>query len=132
MGSDLLEVFMESSADWPGGPVDNLMALCRSMIVPKNSGIQNIMPNIIKSMNRAKLLRPPYRTIAMSKAKEALYGMASISSENSAMNREINTSRQAQTFNTNVGQNKDGYDEMIYGKQYLKNNPRGKTDSLAF
>lgn len=130
MGSDVLEVLIESSADLPGQSADTLMLLARSMILQRNSGVQNVFPNIVKAINRARLLRPPYRQYALSKAKEALYGVASISSEGGLMLKEINTTRQSTSIATNTGQPKNDWDEILYGKKFLQNNPRGKSADL--
>lgn len=131
MVSDIYETLIESSAEQPGQSADTLMLLARSLIVPRNSGIQNVLPVIIKSINRARLLRPPYRQYALAKAKEALYGIAGISSEGGAMLKEINTTRQSLSSYSNTGQPVGPYDEMFYGDKYLKNNPRGAKNDLT-
>lgn len=130
MGSEIYDILHDSSADLPGQSADNLMMLARSMIVPKNSGIQNILPHIIKSINRARMLRPPYRQYALQKAKEALYGIAAISSENGALLREMNTTRSAQSMSVNQGPAVTDWDRMFYGNEHLKNNPKAKKDGL--
>ncbi len=131
MGSDILEVMKTSAQDIDGGPVDPIMMLAKSSPVPMNSGIQNVFPNIIKAVNRARLLRPPYRQIAIQKAKEALYGLASIGSEGNQFLREMNTTRQSiSTPGFNVGQKANWFDDYLYGDK-LKNNPKDKSDAMG-
>lgn len=131
MASDLFEIIMESSAWEAGGKVDNMMALAKSMFVPKNSGVQNVFPDLMRALHRARMLRPPYRTYAIQKAKELIYGIAAISSENGMMVRELNTQRMSRTMmDTNVGQAATAFDEYLYGKDYLKNNPRSKDPDI--
>lgn len=134
MENALFEIVMESSAWKPGGKVDNMMALARSMFVPKNSGIQNVFPDLMRALHRARMLRPPYRTYAIQKAQELIYGIASISSENGVMVRELNTSRMQRQagLDTNTGQMATDLDEYLYGKEYLKNNPKSKEAPISF
>lgn len=130
----LFEIFMEGSAWKPGGKVDNMMALARSMFVPKNSGIQNVFPLLTRSLHNARMLRPPYRTYAIQKAQENIYGVASISSENGVMIRELNTSRLQRQggLDPNTGQDATYLDEYLYGKEYLKNNKKTNAPIMEF
>ena len=130
MTSDILEVLITSSQDMDGGNTDPLMVLAKTSPVQRNSGIQNVFPHVIKTLNRAKLLRPPYRQIAIQKAKEAFYGIASIGSEGGAYLKELNTQRTSQSLNMGAarGQPASPFDKYLYGKDYLKNNPNGGDD----
>ena len=131
MPSDTLEVLLTSCQEIDGGTTDTMMMLAKTSPVPLNSGIQNVFPTVVQALNRAKLLRPPYRQIAMQKAKEYLYGIVSIGSENGMYLKELNTQRIAQTtMGRLVGQKAGPMDEYMYGKGYLENNPKGKDDSL--
>ncbi len=123
---------MTSSQEIDGGPVDPLMVLAKTSPVPMNSGIQNVFPDVIKAINRAKLLRPPYRQIAIQKAKESLYGIGSIGSENASYLKELNTTRLEQKSTGIVqGQKANAFDRYLYGKDYLKNNPQGNDNDLG-
>jgi len=129
--SDTLEVLLTSCQEIDGGTTDTMMMLAKTSPVPLNSGIQNVFPTVVQALNRAKLLRAPYRQIAIQKAKEYLYGIVSIGSEGGMYLKELNTQRLAQTqMGRLIGQKAGPMDEYMYGKSYLENNPKGKDDSL--
>jgi len=131
MPSDILEVLLTSSQEIDGGATDTMMVLAKTSPVPLNSGVQNVWPTVVQALNRAKLLRPPYRQIAIQKAKEYLYGIVSIGSEGGMYLKELNTQRIAQTsMGKLVGQKAGPMDEYLYGKNYLENNPKGADDKL--
>ena len=134
MPSEILEVLMTSSQDTDGGLTDPFMVLAKTSPVQMNSGIQNVFPHVINAIARAKLLRPPYRDIAINSAKSALYGIASIGSENGAYLKELNTQRTSQSINMGQarGQPASAFDKYLYGKDHLANNPKGKDESMMF
>lgn len=126
--SAVLEVLTESSAELAGGQPDPLMIFAKTSPTPRNSGAQNVFPKIVKLRDRALRMRPPFQQLAKQIAKQALYGYAAIGSENAMYLRELNTQRMSQTnFTPNTGQAADEMDDYIYGKGYLKNNPRKKS-----
>ena len=115
MPSDVMETMITSCQEVDGGAVDTLLVLAKTSPVPVNSGIQNIWPDAIRAINRAKLLRPPYRQLALNKAKEVIYGIASIGSENGAYLKEMNTTRtQISQMGTITGQKATDLDNYLY------------------
>jgi hypothetical protein len=130
--SDLFEWLIEGSMDPVTKQLNSRLVLPRGLIVPKNSGIQNVWANMMHTLGRARRFKPPFREYAIDMAMADVEGCASISSENGAMIREFNTSRMAQPLGTNIGQPKTEMDEFLYGKEYLKNNPKEKGSWLKF
>ena len=126
MASDLLDVTLDSSADYAGGRPDPLMLFFKTSPIPRNSGAQTVVPKIIKLRNRAKRLRPPLKQHILDMAKEYLYAYASIGGEAGFYIRELNTNRIAQNnmMSTNVGPPVNALDEWFNGK--MPNNPQSK------
>lgn len=112
--------------------LNSRLVLPRGLIVPKNSGIQNVWADMMHTLGRARRFKPPLREYAIDMAMADVEGCASISSENGAMIREFNTSRMANPMGTNIGQPKTEMDEFLYGKEYLKNNPKEKGSWLKW
>lgn len=130
--SEIYNAILESSAEVPGGPGDPMLLTAKLSPTPKNSGAQNAFPKIIRAMNRAKRMRPPFRKYAMEMAKEWLYGYAAIGGENGMVLRELNTQRSSQTLMTpNTGQKAGPWDRYFYG-DHVKNNPQTNQDDLGF
>ena len=96
------------------------------LIVPKNSGIQNVYPDTIRAIESAKRLKPPLREYVIAIAEAYYKGMLAISSENGAFARELTTSRVSGPIGTNVGPPVIPLDEYMYGKELTKNNPKEK------
>ena len=131
MPTDIFNAVMESAAEFPGGPSDNLMVFAKTSPVPRNSGAQVVLPKIIKTLNRAKRFRPPVRDHMIAMAKEDLIGYATIGSENGFILRELNTQRvSTQNMGINEGPAMSPWDDYLYGQKYTKNNPKGGDDFL--
>ena len=129
VGSDLFELTLEGARDPLTQKLDQHLILPMTLIVPKNSNIQIVYSDIIHSLERAKRFKPPFREYAVNMCLADLQGMISISSESGAFIREFNTIRQSVPVGAVTGQPATWFDQYIYGKEKLKNNP--KTDNLG-
>lgn len=131
MGSDLYNGLLESCSWYPGQQADPLLVMAKLSPVPRNSGAQNVLPEIMAAMNRAKRLREPLRTHAINMAREPVYGYAAIGGEGGFLVKELNTQRISQTqMGTNIGQAATPTDNWLYGKKYLENNPQKRDDAF--
>lgn len=100
------------------------MLLPRGFIVPKNSNIQLVWPDIKYALARAKRFKPPFREYAIELALNDLEGVAAIGSEQGAFIREFNTTRGHINPGQVEGQPATWFDEYVYGKDRMKNNPK--------
>ena len=123
-GSDLLEITLEGARDPITGKLNQLLILPRTLIVPKNSGIQVVYADIIHALERAKRFKPPFRELAINIALADLQGMIAISSELGAYIKEFNTVRSSVPIGQVTGQAATWVDEWFYGKDKFKNNPK--------
>lgn len=129
MGSDQFELTLEGSRDPVTGKLQNKFILPRTLIVPKNSNIQTVYDDVIHSIERAKRFKPPFREYAIAMAEADLQGMIAISSEQGAFVREFNTVRSSIPMGQVQGQPATWFDDYVYGKEKMKNNPKVKGDS---
>lgn len=100
------------------------MLMPRGFIVPKNSNIQTVWPDLKDCISRAKRFKPPFREYAVELAINNLEGVAAIASEGGAFVREFNTVRGHIPTGQVEGQPATWFDEYVYGKEKLKNNPK--------
>lgn len=132
-GSGFFEATLQACTDPLTGRIDNELLEARLIIVPRNSGVQNVTADIQHAMARARRFPPPFRNYAMAMARADKIGMVSISSEQGAYAREFNTTRSASiNVGTNTGPQVSDWDEMLYGKNYVKNNPKEKKKGGLF
>jgi hypothetical protein len=132
MPTDLFELTLEGARHPVTGKIDSHLILPRTLIVPKNSNIQVVYSDIIHSLERAKRFKPPFREYAIRMALADLEGMISISSEQGAFIREFNTVRSSVPVGQVQGQPATWFDEYVYGKQKLKNNPKTEDLGIGF
>lgn len=121
---DVFEFAIESSRDPITQRLNQSLLLPRGFIVPKNSNIQLVWPDIKNSIARAKRFKPPFRDFAIEIALNDLEGIAAIASEGGAFIREFNTMRGHIPTGQVEGQPATWFDEYVYGKDKLKNNPK--------
>lgn len=121
---DVFEFAIESSRDPITQKLNQSLLLPRGFIVPKNSNIQLVWPDIKNSIARAKRFKPPFRDFAIELALNDLEGVAAIASEQGAFIREFNTVRGHIPAGQVEGQPATWFDEYVYGKEKLKNNPK--------
>lgn len=131
-GSDLFELTLEGARDPISQRMDQHLILPRTMIVPKNSDVQTVYSNVVHSLERAKRFKPPFREYAIQMCLADLQGMISISSEGGAFIREFNTIRQSVPIGTNQGQTATWFDNYVYGKEKMKNNPQTNDLGIGF
>lgn len=131
-GSDLFELTLEGARDPISQRMDQHLILPRTLIVPKNSNIQIVYSDIVHSLERAKRFKPPFREYAIEMCLADLQGMISISSEGGAFIREFNTIRQSVPIGTNTGQTATWFDNYVYGKEKMKNNPQTQDLGIGF
>lgn len=124
MGSDLFEITIEGARDPLTQKLNQRLLLPRTLIAPKNSNIQMVYSDIMHSLERAKRFKPPFREMAIEMVYSDLEGMISISSEQGAFVREFNTVRSSVPVGQVQGQPATWFDEYVYGKDKLKNNPK--------
>ena len=124
MPGELFEWALEGARDPVSGRLNQRLILPRTAMVPKNSNIQLVWPDIMDAIARAKRFKPPFRNYAIEMAMNDLEGVLSISSEQGAFVREFSTMRAAAPMGQVTGQPATWFDEYVYGKQKLKNNPK--------
>lgn len=130
-GSGFFEATIEAATDPITGKVDNDLLASKLLIVPRNSGIQVVSSDITHAESIAKRFKFPFRKFAMEMARADKIGMTSISSEQGAYAHEFNTVRSSSvSVGTNVGPQVDDWDAYLYGKDYIKNNPKKKNQGL--
>lgn len=130
-GSGFFEATIEAATDPITGKVDNDLLASKLLIVPKNSGIQVVSSDITHAESIAKRFKFPFRKFAMEMARADKIGMTSISSEQGAYAHEFNTVRSSSvSVGTNTGPQVDDWDAYLYGKDYIKNNPKKKNQGL--
>ena len=119
-----------SSARKAGGKAEPRMLRVRSIIVPRNSGIQTIVPEIYDAMLEADNMEPRFRPFAVAKIENRELGMCSLSSEAGDMLKMGQTSRTVHHMETvNRGPPASKMDRWLY-KEKLNNNPSGEYDKL--
>jgi len=129
---DVFEFAIESSRDPITQRLNQSLLLPRGFIVPKNSNIQLVWPDIKNSIARAKRFKPPFRDFAIELALNDLEGIAAIASEGGAFIREFNTMRGHIPVGQVEGQPATWFDEYVYGKDKLKNNPKDPSMGIEF
>ena len=132
MPGELFELTLEGARDPVSGRMNQSFILPRTLIVPKNSNIQLVYPDVKDSIARAKRFKPPFREYAIEMAFNDLEGIISIASEQGAFVREFNTVRSSVPIGGVQGQPATWFDEYVYGKQKLKNNPKQAGLGLDF
>lgn len=130
-GSGFFEATIEAATDPITGKVDNDLLASKLLIVPRNSGVQVVSSEISHAESIAKRFKFPFRKFAMDMARSDKIGMTSISSEMGAYAHEFNTVRSSSvSVGTNTGPQVDDWDAYLYGKEYIKNNPKKKNQGL--
>lgn len=129
MGQEITSILQDSSAEIPGGSAEPQMLFARSIIVPRNSGVQNVFAMIQSALLRAQNFKPPYRKYGVALVNARKLGLAAISSEGGDMLKAINTTRTEQMLGAkNIGPSVSPSDVFFYGKENTKNNPKGADD----
>lgn len=131
MGTDLFELAIEGARDPHTQRLNQKLILPRTLIAPKDSGIQMVYSDIMHSIERARRFKPPFREYAIEIAEKDLEGLISISSEQGAFVREFNTVRTSVPVGGNTGPPATWFDEYVYGKDKFKNNPKDKGDAFG-
>lgn len=129
MGTDLFELAIEGARDPHTQRLNQRFILPRTLIAPKDSGIQMVYADIMQTIERARRFKPPFREYALEIAEKDLEGLIAISSEQGAFVREFNTIRSSVPVGQNQGPPATWFDEYVYGKDKFKNNPKVKDDS---
>lgn len=129
--SALYSIIIEGSRDPLTENVNYRFILPRTLIVPKNSGIQVVYSNLSHSLARAQRFKEPFRTEAIKAVMADYEGLISISSEGGANLREFNTTRGPVGVGSNEGPGVTFLDEYVDSaisgqKGRLKNNPKKK------
>lgn len=124
MTEEMFQWSLEGSRDPVTQKLNNKLILPRSFMLPKNSNIQLVYPDVMNSIARAKRFKPPLREYLLELAENHLAGILSISSEQGAFLREFNTTRGAASMGQVVGQPVTWWDEYVLGKEKTKNNPK--------
>lgn len=132
MVGELFELTLEGARDPISGRMNQRLILPRTAMVPKNSNIQLVWPDVMNSISRAKRFKPPFRDYAIELAMNHLEGILAIASEQGAFVREFNTVRSSAPMGQNVGQPATWFDEYVYGKEKMKNNPKAKGLGMDF
>jgi len=130
-GGELFELSLEGSRNPISGRMDQSLLLPRTFIVPKNSNIQLVYPDVLNSIARAKRFKPPFRELALDLAENHLRGILAVSSEQGAFIREFNTMRSSVPVGQVTGQPVTWWDEYVLGKDATKNNPKAQGGMIA-
>jgi len=102
----------------------------RSLSLPRNSGVQTIVPLLYDAMMDADSMEPRFRAFAVDKVKNKELGIASLSSEGADMLKLLQTQRQVHHMESrNIGPPASKMDRWMY-KEKLNNNPSGEYDKL--
>lgn len=129
-GGELFELSLEGSRNPTTGEMDQGLILPRTFIVPKNSNIQLVYPDVLNSIARAKRFKPPLREMLLELATNHLKGILAISSEQGAYIREFNTVRSSVPVGTVTGPPVTWWDEYVLGKDKTKNNPKSNSGMM--
>ena len=117
-------ILSEASTSESGGLAEHDSLKVKTLIVPKNSGIQTVVPMIYDALSTAEGMEARYRPFALKRVKNRILGLESMSSENGSMWKAITTTTQ-RTFveNVNRGPSPSKMDNWLYGKKNFRNNP---------
>lgn len=119
-----------SSAKKAGGKAEPRMLRVRSLITPRNSGVQNIVPELYDAMTEAENMEPRLRPFMVAKVESRELGLCSISSEGGDMLKMGQTQRNVHTMEQiNRGPPASKMDRWMY-KEKLQHNPSGEYDKL--
>ncbi len=91
-----------------------------------------VYADVMHSLERAKRFKPPFRQQAIEMALPDLQGMIAISSEGGAFIREFNTIRSSVPVGQVQGQQATWFDDYVYGKDKMKNNPHTNDLGIGF
>lgn len=124
-------IITDSSATVPGGPAIPKKLRYRTLIVPRNSGIQSVASKISRAMVIAQSFKSDFRPFAEKLVDARDDGLISLSSEGGALLQELNTTRHKESLNyVNTGPPVTPWDKWLHGKQFGKNNPEGRDPPL--
>ena len=119
MSSDIRALYERASTGIIGPDADGDYLKALSLIIPKNSGIQNVWSPISTTKHLAKHFHWKFSKHALALINSREKGVVSISSENGGGLKMINTSRheQVMTGKNQSLQKADAWDKVFYGNQ---------------
>lgn len=111
--------------------VDYTLILPRTLIVPKDSGIQEVYSNLSHALARAQRFKEPFRSQAIKMVMADFKGLIAIGSERGAMIREFNANGGSIPIGSNEGPPATWLDRYFHenlkgDKGKLKNNPEAQ------
>ena len=124
MSSDIRALYERASTGISGPDADGDYLKSLSLIVPKNSGIQNVWSRIQTTKHLAKHFHWKFANHALSLVLAREKGIVAITSENGGGLKMINTSRHEQVM-TGINQSlqkPDAWDKMFYGYKKFDGN----------
>lgn len=132
----LYNLTIEGSRNPITDEVDYTLILPRTLIVPKDSGIQEVYSSLEHTLARAQRFKEPFRSQAIKMAMADFKGLISIGSERGAYIREFGAGGSSIAVGQNEGQPATWldryYHETLKGeKGKLKNNPEEKGLGLS-
>lgn len=100
----LYHLTLEGSRNPITDRVDYTLILPRTLIVPKDSGIQEVYSNLEHALRRAQNFKEPFRSQAIKMVLADFKGLISIGSERGAYIREFNSNGNPIAIGSNEGQ----------------------------
>jgi len=126
-------ILSEASTSIEGGIAEHDSLKVKTLIVPRNSGIQTVVPMIYDALSTAEGMEARYRPFALKRVKNRILGLESMSSENGSMWKAITTTTQRSFVeNVNRGPSPSKMDKFFYGAKNFKNNPGVNTKDDLF
>lgn len=117
-------ILSEASTSEEGGIAEHDSLKVKTLIVPKNSGIQTVVPMIYDALSTAEGMEARFRMYAVKRVKNRILGLESMSSEMGNMWKALTTTtNRSFVESVNRGPSPSKTDSWLYGKKNFKNNP---------
>lgn len=124
MSSDIRALYERASTGRVGPDADGDYLKSLSLIIPKNSGIQNVWSRILNTKHLSNHFHWKFARHALALVSSREKGVVSITSENGGGLKMMNTSRHEQVMtgkNTSM-QKADAWDKVFYGNEKFADN----------
>jgi hypothetical protein len=126
-------ILSEASTSEGGEFAEHDSLKVKTLIVPKNSGIQTVVPMIYDALSTAEGMEARYRVFAIKRVKNRILGLESMSSEMGNMWKALTTTtNRSFVEQVNRGPSPSNTDKWLYGKKNFKNNPGTNRNDEVF
>ena len=132
-GNENHVLIVDGCADKSGTKTDPKMLRVRTLITQKNSGVQMVTAKLHRAYVLATCFKSSFREYAEELVMAREYGLASLSSEQAALLKELNTTRHTESI-TGINQAPPAgpLDRWLHGKKTFNNNPMGRDEQIVF